>query len=411
MPPEPVRITDLAAPRFSAEIAAIRKDMRAMADDCVLDADALRSRAAAELGLGDFGGTEFEAPLEALLRALEASPVLSPVGRVMVHAQILQLLKNRLLLADLLRRHPEIHDIEIEAPIVIAGLPRTGTTHLHNLMAADPTLRSLPYWESLEPVLSPTEAELDPDPRLERTEMALWFVNETMPCFKRMHEMTTEHVHEEIQLLAMEFSTVLFETTVVVPDYRDFYLAHDQTPHYRYLKTVLQAMQFQRGGSRWVLKSPQHLEQFGPLTEVFPDATFVVTHRDPVSVCISMATMIAYTARMQNEGFDPAAIGRYWADRLEVMLRACDHDRGLLPPEQSVDVSFDEFMADDISMVRRIYELAGHPFDDDTRAAMDAYMTGHPRGRLGPVEYHASDVGLDQDDLARRFDFYSRRFF
>src|SRR5205823_2762347 len=157
---------------------------------------------------------------------------------------------------------------------------------LHNLMAADPALRSLPYWESLEPVLPQSEvpAPGEPDPRIARTAAALDFVNTSMPEFKRMHEMTVDHVHEESQLLAIDFSTMLFETMTPMPSWRDLYLATDQTPIYGYLKKVLQVLQWLRGGTRWVLKSPQHIEQFGPLAATFPDATFVVTHRDPVAV-------------------------------------------------------------------------------------------------------------------------------
>ena len=111
--------------------------------------------------------------------------------------------------------------------------------------------------------------------------MALSFLDAAMPYFKRMHEMTVEHTHEEIQLLAIDFSTMLFETTAPMPTWRDHYLARDQRPSYAYLLRVLKVLQWLRGGTRWVLKSPQHLEQFPALVDTFPDATFVVTHRDP----------------------------------------------------------------------------------------------------------------------------------
>ncbi len=405
-----IRLTDLAAPEFSPEVVAIRAAMTGMAGGLDFDPDAMRANAIAEVGLADFGGKAYTEPFVVLAGAVDRSKILSPVGRLMMHAQIMQLLKNRLLLADLLKRHPEIHDTEIVRPIIICGLPRTGTTHLHNLMAADPALRSLPYWESLEPIPLPTEADADPDPRLERCEMALDFVNQAMPEFKRMHEMTTWHVHEEIQLLGMDFSTMLFESVALIPEWRDYYMAHDQTPHYRYLKTVLKALQFLRGGERWVLKSPQHLEQFGPLLDAFGDATFVVTHRDPVAVVISMATMAAYTARMYHDPVDPGLFGQYWANRLETMLRASVRDRDLLPADQSIDVGFGEFMADDIAMVRRIYDLADQPFTRPVEAAMAGYMAEHPQGRFGRVDYRAEDIGLDKADLEERFAFYADRF-
>jgi hypothetical protein len=335
------------------------------------------------------------------------------MGRVSAQGLIVKLLKNRLLVEDLVARHPEILDVPIDRPIIIAGLPRTGTTHLHNLIAADPAMRSLPYWESLEPVLAESErpAAGEPDPRLARTEQGLAFLDDAAPYFKRMHEMTVDHVHEEIQLLAIDFSTMLFETMAVMPSWRDYYKAHDQTPSYRYLKKVLQVLQWQRGGDRWILKSPQHLEQFVPLTSVFPDATFVVTHRDPVSITASLATMISYTARTSAAHVDPPKIARYWAERIEDKLRACMRDRDVLPADRSIDVRFTQFMADDVAMVERIYEIADQPFTPAVREAMDSFMEEHPRGRHGGVVYDlVGDFGIDPAERRKAMRDYSERF-
>jgi hypothetical protein len=410
--PDAIRIDDLDAPRFSPEVEQLRSAMAAIAPQLVLEPDALLAAAAKQTGLDDYGEPSFRERLEVLCSAFSTEAELSAVGRVSVHAQLLQLLKNRLLLQDLLARHPEIHDVRIERPIIIAGLPRTGTTHLHNLMSSDRSLRSLPYWESVEPVLSARESAGagDIDPRRARVEQGLAVLNAAMPHFKRMHEMTTDHVHEEIHLLAMDFSTMLFETMGVIPSWRDYYKAHDQTPSYGYLKTVLQALQWLRGGRRWVLKSPQHLEQFGPLMATFPDATVVVTHRDPVAITASLATMICYTARMSHEKVDPHRIGGYWASRVEDMLRACARDRGVLPGAQSIDVPFYEFMADDVGTVERIYGLAGQPMTAEVRAAMEAFMAEHPRGRHGRVVYDISDFGLDRAERRAALAFYVTRF-
>jgi sulfotransferase family protein len=410
--PAPVRIDDLAHPRFSPETTEILTAMAAMADDVRLEPDALMEAAVAKTGLSDFGDDGFREPLDVLCTAFRTEAGLSGPGLVSNHALLVQLLANRLLIQDLLRRHPEIHDVRIEAPIIVCGLPRTGTTHLHNLMAADPALRSLPYWESLEPVLPDSEqpAPGEPDPRIARTEVALDFINSAMPYFKRMHEMTVDHVHEEIQLLAIDFSTMLFETTSAMPSWRDYYLAHDQTPHYEYMRTVLKVLQWLRGGERWVLKSPQHIEQFPALRATFPDATFVVTHRDPVSVTTSVATMITYTARLSHERVDPRFIGGYWADRIERMLRSCADERDVLPAAQSIDVPFDEFMADDVAMVDRIYELAGQPMTDRARAAMQAFMDEHPRGKFGGIRYDLADFGLDPTERRQALRFYTDRF-
>jgi hypothetical protein len=406
-----IRIDDLAEPRFTPEVDEILGAMAAMGADCPLDdADGLRRQACAETGLSDFGDRDYEERLDVLLAALRETPGLTDAGRLSFHSQVLQLLKNRLLLVDLLAREPAILEAELAPPIVIAGLPRTGTTHLHQLLAAGGTLRTLPYWESLEPFPLAAEAGVEPDPRRARTDAAVWFMNEAMPLFPLMHEMTTDHIHEEIQLLAVDFSTMFFETLASVPAWTAYYEAHDQAPHYRYLRTILQALLHLRGGRRWLLKSPQHLEQLPVLAEVFPGATVVVTHRDPAEVVVSLATMIAYTARMHALPVDPVRVGRSWADRVERMLAACVRDRASLPADRSLDVPFDGFMADNLATARRVLTLAGEPVTPDVEAAMADYLAGHQRGRLGRIDYRPEDVGLDLADLRSRYADYTARF-
>jgi hypothetical protein len=399
-----VVLDDLAAPRFAPEVEQLREGMKAMAPALRLEPDALEAAAREQTGLDDFGDPAYRPRLELLCRALLEEGGLGPTGIVSSFAQLSNHLKNRLLLTDLLKRHPEIHDVPLQRPIVICGLPRTGTTHLHNLIAADPALRSLPYWESLEPVTGDVEAARA------RTGAGLDVMELAMPHFKRMHEMTIDHVHEEIHLLAIDLSTMLFETMAPIPSWRDSYLATDQTPSYEYLRTILKALQWQRGGTRWVLKSPQHLEQLPVLAATFPDATFVLTHRDPVSVTASMATMVAYSARMSQEPPDPHRMGAYWSDRVERMLRACVRDRDVLPPEQTIDVRFHEFMADDLAMVERVYDLAGQPLDDRARAAMSQFLDDHPRGRHGTVVYDLEALGIDAAERREALRFYSERF-
>ncbi|MGV0713819.1 sulfotransferase [Mycolicibacterium sp. XJ662] len=384
--------------------------MAAMASECPLDADALHAKATAETGLHDFGADDYRARLDVYLAALQEIPHLHAAGVVNFHAQLVQWLKNRLLLTDLLNRHPEIHDIELVPPIVIAGLPRTGTTHLHNLLAAGPTFRTIPYWESNEPFPLPTEVGVEPDPRRVRMDAAVEFMNAVMPHFALMHEMTTDHVHEEIQLLANDFSSMLFETLAHVPRWRDYYLSHDQTPHYEHLATQLKALQFLRGGRRWLLKSPQHLEQLPVLNQVFPDVVVIVTHRDPVPVVLSMLTMITYSARMHCSPVPVDDIAAAWIDRLELMLGALIRDRDVLPAQRSIDLRFDDFMADEMGTAAAIYELAGETMSAEARAAMLGYLEGHQRGRLGRVATSAQMFDLDEHDLQARFTPYIERF-
>jgi len=405
-----VQLDDLAEPKFSPEAEQIRDMMATLAPDCPLDADALHARAIADTGLDDFGPDDYRERLDVYLAALHDIDGMHAPGIVNFFGQLSQWLKNRLLLTDLLTRHPEIHNVELLPPVVIAGLPRTGTTHLHNLLGAAPSFRTLPYWESFEPFPLPSEEGIEPDPRAARMDIAVTVMNTLMPHFALMHEMTTEHVHEEIQLLANDFSTMFMETLAYVPRWESYYLAHDQTSTYEYLATQLKALQFLRGGRRWLLKSPQHLEQLPVLDKVFPGVAVVCTHRDPVPVAISMVAMLAYTARTHRSPVPVEEIAAGWIDRLELMLAALVGDRDVIPPDRSIDVSFDDFMADQLGVAEQVYGLVGEPMTDEVRAAMAEYLGGHQRGRLGKVLTSCGMFGLNEDDLRERFAPYVSRF-
>ena len=403
-------LDDLAVPTFSPEVEELRGLMAQMAPACPLESDALHRMASEQTGLDDFGDQDYRERLDVLLAALHDVEGLHGPGVVNLHAQLVQLLKNRLLLTDLLRRRPEIHDVELAPPVVIAGLPRTGTTHLHNLLAASGTWRTLPYWESVEPFPLPAEEGVEPDPRRARMDVAVDFMDAAMPHFKLMHEMTTDHVHEEIQLLANDFSSMLFETVAHVPAWREHYTSHDQAPHYRHLRLQLQALQVLRGGRRWLLKSPQHLEQLPVLEQVFPGVTVVVTHRDPVPVTLSMLAMLCYTARMHRSPVPVEEIAADWTERLGTMLDALVRDRDVVPQERSMDVRFDDFMADDLAVARRVHELAGDAATPAAERAMADYLDTHRRGRLGTVETSAEMFGLEEEALRARFAPYVERF-
>ena len=228
-----------------------------------------------------------------------------------------------------------------------------------------------------------------------------------------MHEMDgPEHVHEEIALLANDFSTMYFETLTDVPRWVDHYRTHSQVPHYALpAAAAASAMQHLRGGRRWLLKSPQHLEQLPVLAEVFPGATVVVTHRDPAHVVTSLATMVSYIERMFcSAPLDPHATGRRWADRLGEMLDALLRDRDVLGPDTSLDLPFDEFIADQEGALERVLALAGEEFTPDARAGAAAYLASHARGHLGTIDYRPESVGLDPAVLRTRFAAYTARF-
>lgn len=414
-PPRRIHIGDYANPWLPWPIKALNTLGEPVTRRLVrLHEDDLLASACKRTGLDDFGDPSFLAPFRLLLNGLEHEAHLSAFGRIGTRQFLLQLLSSRLLIEDLIKKHPEILDEKIERPIIIAGPPRTGTTHLFNLIAQDPDLRTLPYWESLEPLLpergQPKPGQ--PDPRIARAEKIIAFLDWTMPNFRAMHEFTAEGPHEEIQLLGIYFSTQLFEASYDLPSYAEWYRSSDQTPAYRYLKRILQVLQWIRRGTRWVLKTPQHLENLRALTSTFPDAKFIQTHRDPVPITASLVTMIAYARRVQTHAsaLDPAAIGRHWAKRLEDSLRSSVEDRHLLPPDQVLDVPFREFMQDSVGMVERAFAFAEQPLTERTAAAIRTAAQRSPRGKHGTIVYCLEDFGLDAKERRRALRFYQERF-
>ncbi len=411
-----IRIDDLADPELTEQQMRLRE----LADQfpVTFSVGGILAAARDRTGLDDFGPDDFRDRLDVLCRSVDEDTSLAASGRAGVHADFVRYASNRLLIRDLLVRHPEIHDVEITAPIVVAGLPRSGTTHLLNLMAADHRFRSLPYWESCEPVRAegdePTvEGE---DPRFTRCRESWELTDQLMPLLRAMHAMTPEHIHEELELMGPDFASYNFEWRFHAPRWRDHYLSHDQTPHYRYMKRVLKVLQWQDAQQgidprRWVLKCPQHMEQLPVLHATFPDATIVITHRDPTSVIASASTMTSYGDRMRCTTPDPVRTARYWTDRVETLLRSCVRDRDALPADRVVDVRFHEFMADDLGTVERIYATAGVDMTPQARSELGGYVDEHPRGRHGRIVYDmAADFGLDRQALRRRFRFYTDRF-
>lgn len=406
-----IRIDDLAAPVLTDfQRGAIEWGQTQRVEMTV---DAVLSAATNATGLDDFGPDDFHERLALWLAEVDEDPDRLVLGKMTVFGNCVRYASNRLLIHDLLRRHPEITEIPIERPVIVIGLPRSGTTHLVNLLAADQRFRSMPLWESYEPVPNPREpAEVDGvDPRWTRCNEAWNAMRATVPYVAAMHPMEPDHIHEELELQLPDFSSYNNEWIYRAPRWRDYYLAHDQTPHYEYLKRGLQILQWYRPRERWVLKSPQHLEQIGPLLSIFPDATIVVTHRDPVAVVQSTATMMCYSARMAYRHTQPEWYGEYWTDRIRRLLDASVRDRHLLPADRTTDVYFDRYMADEMGTLERIYESAGLELTAQARSEIDAYLASHPRGKEGRVVYDLrKDFAVTPEQVRAPFAFYFDRF-
>ncbi|MGE8318152.1 MAG: sulfotransferase family protein [Comamonas sp.] len=409
MQPETIHIDDLAAPRLTP----LQQQAIAAAEPVTMSEEAVLAAARQATGLSDFGADDFRERLRIWLQSFDEDEGLGPLGRASLFADTVRHASARLRLEDLLQRHPEIREQRIDRPLIIAGLPRSGTTNLVNMLAADPRLRSMPLWETMEPIPAAldTPAPGAPDPRVVRTSQMWGAFEALLPLMPAMHEMAPDHVHEDIELQGADFSSYLPEWTSRPHRWRDYYYAHDQTPHYAYGRRMLQALTWLKGPDRWVLKSPPHMENLRPLRATYPDATVVFTHRDPVAVLQSAITMIAYGDRIRRHSIDLRALASYWIDRVEHLLQACVRDRDVWPAAQSMDVRFDEYMADPQGVLARVYAMAGLPLTGETQARLNAYMDANPRGKHGRVAYDLHrDFGVDIAAVRERFGFYYQRF-
>ncbi len=413
---EKIFMADLANP----VLTDMQRDALTMTADMAIDfsvagilADAKR-----KTQLDDFGADGFLRRLQLLCDEWGSDDGLTNIGKLSLRNKLVLFARNRLLIHDLLKRHPEIHDEQIEQPIIVCGLPRSGTTHLVNLLAADSRLRSLPLWESYEPVLSSKEKSREDgvDPRYRRCQKQWDMTQQMTPLLAAMHPMNPDHIHEELELMGPDFASYNFEWLTMSPRWRDDYYQQDQTPHYQYMKTVLKILQWKdhvagKSEKRWVLKCPQHLEQMPVLQKVFPDATVVITHRDPVSVIQSAITMLAYGQRINRKQVQLQALVSYWSDRIEHLLLACVRDRAVIPAASSIDVPFDAFMADDMAMVRKIYAKANLDMTLHAEQELQRFITDHPRGKHGQVQYDLKgNFGVEPDSLRERFRFYFDAF-
>jgi Sulfotransferase family len=364
-------------------------------------------------GLTEFGADDFLERLARLLGEVESDVNVWKVHKAQFADHCVSAAANRLRIERYWTEHPDALAVEIERPIDVIALPRSGSTHLENLLAADRRLRHLPVYLAAQPAPQPGEEPGTDgvDPRWSRA-AARWEQMSQNQIMAAMHEHSPDHACGENELQIPDFASYQWEWMGFVPGFRDDYLLHDQTPHYRYMRDVLKLITHQFPGEpRWMLKSNQHSEQLGPLLAAYPDATVVMIHRDPVATLQSLLTMrgLAFKASRKTPDIDVHVA--YWLDRIERMLRSYMRDRDLVPGDQLVEVMFADIVADDIGSAASVLERAGLPVTDDCIADVEAYMASHPRGKDGRVVYDLEgDFALHVDDVRERFAFYTDAF-
>ena len=374
-----------------------------------LDAHALMRAARSRARLDDFGAGELVDPLTRLARATEDEARLTLTGRIAVRRYLVDLLVNRLHIEHERTGDAADEPRPVERPLFILGLPRTGTTLLHNLIAQDPGLRTPFTWEVMFP--SPA-ARGDADVRIERTERALRWVDRLAPGFKRIHPVGAELPQECIAITTHAFASIQFHTTQRVPSYQDWLESASMTDAYRYHRAFLQCLQRHDARRRWVLKAPGHLFALDALLDVYPDAVIVQTHRDPLRVVGSIASHgVVLRAAFSND-VDPHEVAcdwsARWAQALTRALRARDADPQA--PRRFLDLRYEDIVRDPIAAVGAVYAHADHELTAETERHMRAFLAANPQDRHGTHRYTLQQFGLDAETEAQRYASYCSRF-
>jgi Sulfotransferase family len=383
-----------------------------MSGEPTLDPDQLIANARAETGLTEFDAPDIEAPLHMLTRALREEARLTPGGRHFWSGRLHGILVARLRGRDWVRRHPEILEERVPPPLVILGLSRTGTTLLHRLIAADTRFYSAAWWECRFPVPAPDD--MDGAKRIAVAKAEVAAMLEANPDLLSIHPFDAMGADEDILLMDQTLLSTTSETMACIPGYYEWLRTQDLRPAYDYWYRTIQLLQWQkrrRGvtAERWVLKTPMHLGHVDKIVDIFPDATFAQTHRDPLATIPSYASMIYELWRGVGETANPVEAGRQTSGTLEHDLNRCLAVRDTLPSGKFIDIDFRDTVNDPESVVERIYGHIRLPMTDTARRQIGEYMSSHPREGRPKHAYSMEQFGFTREDIERRFVEYRRR--
>jgi len=356
-------------------------------------------------GLTDFGDSSFEEPLEVLLRDYERAADLSLFGRIAARWDMLRFLSNLLRLREQERRFPEILQQPIVKPIFITGMPRSGSSFLHNLLAQDSSIFAPLCWETIHPCRLPGEADENPGRRQKMVDRTLAGFNQVAPELGALHPLTARSTQECSEISAHVFRSRRFETTHRLPDYRVWLERAGDLSAYRFHKRFLQHLQYRRGRGRWIVKCPEHIFSLDSIRAVYPDASFVFMHRDPHEVLQSLAKLTEVLRRPFTRSIDRFQIGRQvsdnWARGVDLMVQADAKSRGSGRP--ILNIQYRQLIQQPLATAIALYEHFGVPISKEATGRLERFIAGRRNGGYGRNRYRPEEFGLDPQTVARRF--------
>jgi hypothetical protein len=367
-------------------------------------------RARKEAGLSRFLDYDFEAPLARLLDSYENDAELSLLGRVAVRTSSLLSLTTQLQIQRELELHPEILETPIEKPIFILGLPRTGTTLLHNLLAQGRNARSPMLWELERPAPAIGPDTPESDPRIGLTDAALSQTYKIVPHLQAVHAFDARMPEECVVLLRKIFCCGSFAIDAHLPSYLEWFFGTDLVATYREFRKMLQLLMWRFPGHHLVLKSPLHLFAVDAILEVFPDARIIQTHRDPRTVAASGCSLSEVLRMLYTVKPDPRVIGQDWLQTWGTAMSRTVAAREKADAGRFFDVHFSEVVAEPIRVTREIHQYFGMDWDDGMEARCLSWIARNPSEKHGKHDYDLDYYGIAGGVMDERFAAYLKRF-
>ena len=374
-----------------------------------LNIEKLTAGAIRKTRLEDFGEDGHFEALEVLINSINEEAELTPTGGAIQKIRLASALVHRLRIEELLKQHPEIHDVNLGKIILITGLQRSGTTILHRLLNSHPNIRGVSGVEALNPLPqdSKTKGIIT---RNVQAVLAQRLIAYLSPQFMAVHPIDHNEPEEDVMLLDLNFMSQAPEAIMHVPSYSRWLEEQDHTQTYKYFHKVLKILCWQRPSSNWVLKTPHHMEYLDVFLKVFPAAIVVQTHRDPRKTMPSFCSMVAHNRGIFSDHVDPKEIARHWSRKARRMVELTIQSRDKADADRFVDVSYYDLMKDPIAQLRRIYLKAGIDFDTEAVRQAESFMKKNPQNRFGRHAYRLSDFGLSEEIIEDHFSFYREKY-
>ena len=377
-----------------------------------LVADALVEEAIAATGLSTFDSESYREGLEVLVRDFNrgiAQGLYTEGGIARCRNDILHYLKSRLKVADYLGQRPELLTRKIERPVFVMGVPRTGTTLMSNLLAADPARRSTLTWEIDDPIPPATSATLKTDPRAIARLAAEKAALEANPAMGKYYRGSAIYPNECVFFMAHDFKTLMIESKGKLPEYKEFIFSCDMTSAYSYHRKFLQALQAEAPGV-WNLKMPSHALYLEALFAEYPDARVIWTHRDPFTAVGSLCSIISLSHMGFMGKVDAEWLGQDypWQAR-EHADRIMDF-RDKFGEDKIIDVHYADLVADPVGTTRQVYAKLGDEFSSEAEAGIASWVADNPQDKFGRHEYKLAQYGLSLEQLEPMFERYLSRY-